>query len=119
MKNNISIFNDYIILNDTLIKIKNICLIRPNPNRFIGGIDIYITGSNVITMEHVNMYEFPELDFPFIKMDNLIINPDKIIAFFPIPKPRTYPGLYIFFEGTNTIDLPFIESKNIIDLIKK
>lgn len=117
MKNNISVFNGYIILNETLIKIKNICLVRPNPNKFIKGLEIHITGPKIIIMEHISMHEFHVLDTPLKRINDAFININKLIAAFPIPENYGYEGTFVCFEGTDAIALPNIESKAILDLI--
>ena len=115
-ENKIKVVKDYLIINDTLIKINDICLIRPNRNQSMGGIEILLTGKGFITIYNIGMIELKS-HLPLPMINDFFINISKITAVFPIPKPRTYPGTYVYFEGTEKIDLPFIESNYIIDEI--
>ena len=116
MEDIIEFFNGHILIDGTLIKINQIFVIKPNPNRYIGGIMLLLSSGNEITFEKVPMREFNALAersdlADFFHIQNFFINSKSIIAIAPIPEHYGFDGTHVYFEGAGKVDIPNIEYK--------
>ena len=123
MENKVQFLYGYIRINDVLIKISEICFISPNRNKHIGGMCVLLSSGKEILFERIPAEEFNcfDKDTPsfrdFIRLENFIVNVEKVIAITPIPEHYGYDGTFIHFTDVGQAELPQIDTKLVLEKI--
>ena len=123
MGNKIQFLHNYILIEGTLIKIDQICVIKSNPNRFIGGTMILLSSGDEISFEKVSMFNFDILGeklsyfIDFVRIQDFFINVRKVIAVSPIPEHHGYDGTFVYFEGAGKVDLSNVDTKLVLEKV--
>ena len=123
MENKIKFLYGYICIEDAMIKIDQICLIRPNSNRHISGVEILLSSGDILEFKKTLISQFDIFSRHYlVRIGDFFVNVSKVIAITPIPPHYGFSGTHIYFQGSGKIDLGHIDTalaiKEIIGVIQ-